>query len=68
MTDVLLQKLLKLAKTNTVVEKSEEDGDDYFNVYDWCDGQYDDAYYLGIETGEIKLARDILTQLEIDWK
>jgi len=68
MTEALIQKLLKLAKTMTVEEKSEEDGDEYFDLYVPCDGQLDDAYEIGIETGEIKLARDVLTQLGIDWK
>jgi hypothetical protein len=68
MNDALIQKLLKLAKTMTVEEKSEEDGDEYFDLYARCDDQLDDAYEIGIETGEIKLAREILDTLEIDWK
>ena len=68
MTEALIQKLLKLAKTMTVEEKSEEDGDEHFDLYVRCDGQLDDAYEIGIETGGIKLARDVLTQLGIDWK
>jgi hypothetical protein len=34
-----------------------------FNVYDWSGGNYDDAYSLGQDDGEISLARQLLEML-----
>jgi hypothetical protein len=68
MPDAIIQHLVELAKTPTCYEACEEDGDEYFDLYGRCDGQLDDAYEIGIETGEIKLAREILDDLGIDWK
>lgn len=36
---------------------TEEYTGDYFNVYDECGGNYDDAFQLGIKEGKIQLAR-----------
>ena len=36
-----------------------------FTIYDYSGGNYDDAYYGGYDDGEISLAREILTKLDI---
>lgn len=36
--------------------------DDDFNPYDYCGGNYDDAYYGGCEDGEAQLARRLLQE------
>jgi hypothetical protein len=39
-------------------DSSEDDED--FDLLGACGGNYDDAYYLGAEDGEISLARELL--------
>lgn len=65
MTDTMLQRLLKLAKTQTCCEAWEEDGDEY-NPGD--NGNFDDAFSDGSEYGEILLAREVLDNLGVEWK
>ena len=60
MTDALIQELLKLAKLNSTTAVSEE-----FRNLTWG---HPTAWHNGFEDGQIELARDILTQLGIDWK
>ena len=37
-----------------------QDDIDNFNPYESCGGNCDDCYYLGVEDGEIHLARHLL--------
>ncbi len=39
-----------------------------FMVDDYAGGNIDDAYYRGVDDGEISLARKVLGQLEISYK
>lgn len=55
----LLQRILnhvseKLSKGNPSVDDPE------FNVYDYCGGNYDDAYSVGVNAGEHYMAREIM--------
>jgi hypothetical protein len=50
----LIQSLIKTAKL--IPAASEED----FNAYDSSGGNFDDAYQIGVDDGEIYLARHIL--------
>jgi hypothetical protein len=59
-----IEKLKKLAKLKTCEENSEEE---YFNPSDWFGGNYDDAYAGGVTTGTIDMARQVLTELGIDF-
>lgn len=36
--------------------------DDY--IYDWCGGNIDDAYAMGVEDGKIQLARELLSKFK----
>jgi hypothetical protein len=38
-----------------------------FDPCDFSGGNFDDAYYMGTEDGEISLARDILSWLNIEY-
>jgi len=60
MNDALIQKLLKLAKLNSTAAVSED-----FRNLTWG---HPTPWHNGFEDGQIELARDILTQLGIDWK
>lgn len=40
---------------------------DDFNVYDYSGGNYDDAYLLGLDHGEIGLARLVLDNLGVKY-
>lgn len=52
----LKSKLEKLAKKETL-------GDNNCNAYEASGGNYDDAYGLGFDDGEVSLAREILKEL-----
>ena len=54
MEEQLKIKLISLARKKATTEN------DDFNAFDYSGGNYDDAYYLGAEDGEILLAREIL--------
>lgn len=51
--------LIKVAEKKTCRDISLEEGD-YFNIDDFAGGNIDDAYNLGLQDGEIELARRIL--------
>lgn len=64
MSDVI-DKIRALAETFAKQEMHSEgypEGD-YFNACDASGGNYDDAYYYGLEDGEIGMARAILDLL-----
>lgn len=56
----VLDKLVSLA------QKSTSDSTEDFDPSDG--GNFDDAYYMGTEDGEIYLAREVLTALGVDWR
>lgn len=41
--------------------------DKEFNAYDYCGGNYDDAWYGGVSDGETQLARKVLTNMGLTW-
>ena len=54
----LLEMLRKLAGDSADCDDSD------FNAMEWSGGNYDDAYSIGRDDGEILLARHILASLE----
>jgi hypothetical protein len=60
MNEVYITKLKIIA-----AKKAYADNPD-FDVYDYCGGNVDDAYQLGINDGEIFSARDSLIELNIE--
>lgn len=67
MTEEFIERLKKLARRKCWGDKFEEPNNDSY-VDDMAGGNVDDAYQGGLDTGETWLARDILTELKIDWK
>ena len=63
MNEEMIKRLKALAAEETLFE-----GDGGSNPYDASGGNYDDAYSLGVDDGEISLAREILMILKIPWK
>ena len=62
--DELTTLLKTLAGKQTAVEVALEDGEEYFSPYEASGGNFDDAYYMGTEDGQIQLARTVLAHLE----
>jgi hypothetical protein len=62
LTNELLQSLIKTAKL--IPAASDED----FNVYNSSGGNFDDAYQLGVDDGEIYMARNILDAVGVDYE
>jgi hypothetical protein len=56
--DLLIERL-KLSVKDTIPHEDEE-----FNAYDWCGGNFDDAYWQGVEAGEVEFAKGLLQFLE----
>ena len=50
-------------KLKVLAAKTAACDDEDFTAYDYCGGNYDDAYDVGSEDGEILLAREILADL-----
>lgn len=59
-----IEKLKAIAKKKTWEEKDKESGE-VFNPYEWCGGNFTDAYDGGVDTGEIEMARSVLKELGI---
>lgn len=57
----VIDNLIEIAKQ----EIPTDSGDD---VYDSFGGNFDDAYSVGYDVGQTRLARSILDDLEISWK
>lgn len=66
MDSVYIESLKKLAKTTCWQDRFDDPDNDSI-VYDWAGGNIDDAYQGGLEAGEILLAREVLSNLNIDW-
>lgn len=62
----LLSHLESLAKKNCWHDRLDEDSDAI--VDDFAGGNVDDAYWGGLDAGEILMAREVLTTLGIDWQ
>lgn len=63
------EKLISILKT-LAQKRSDYDylsDDDYFDPQDMSGGNFDDCYNMGIEEGNIQLAREILDELDIDY-
>ena len=58
---------LKTKLITTAERKANCDEKD-FCVYDYCDGNVDDAYYMGCEDADIFFAREILDSFGIKYK
>lgn len=65
--DVEIERLKKLASRPTCVEKAEKRGEDFIPE-DWAGGNFDDAYQLGCDDGDIEGARTLLDFCGITWK
>lgn len=61
-----IEKLKAIAKQKTWEDRDRESGE-HFIAYDWCGGNFDDAYSGGCQTGTIEMARQVLTELGIDF-
>jgi hypothetical protein len=62
MNEEMITKLKKIAARETWFE------DEDFNPMDFSGGNFDDAYYGGLEDGRVDLAREILTSMNIKWR
>jgi len=56
--EALKAKLQKVAAKATKTDDEDED----FNPCDWSGGNFDDAYNMGVDDGEIHFAREILAE------
>ena len=61
MTNEMIEKLKKTAAKTAWFDQED------FVVYDYSGSNVDDAYEAGVDDGEIQLAREILTSLNISW-
>jgi hypothetical protein len=66
LSPAFIETLKVIAKKKTWQDKDDENGE-YFNPYDWCGGNFNDAYEGGVVTGEIEMARTVLEELGIDF-
>lgn len=58
----IVEKLIERIR-NIASEKVVGDEDD-FNPQDYCGGNFDDAFQMGVETGEVWFARELLSIIE----
>jgi hypothetical protein len=64
MNERTIEKLKSIARSNCFYD----DDFEYRDINDYAAGNVDDAFILGVNAGEIILARGILRDLSIDWK
>lgn len=64
LSDDEIAALKKKARRETLYEGEDDDN----NIYDYCGGNYDDAYQFGLDDGEAFGARDILAKIGVDWE
>jgi hypothetical protein len=62
MNEVMIERLKKLARS-----KCYYDEDEYKIIEDYARGNIDDAFFIGEHAGEVMLAREVLTALDIKW-
>lgn len=65
MNEEFIQRLKKLAASDAWVDEL-GDGSDVI-IDDFAGGNVDDAFWGGLRSGEIQLAREILSELNIKW-
>lgn len=63
MNQDMIERLKQLAARDVWSDIDPED----FNPYEQSGGNYDDAYYAGVEAGETQLAREVLNSMGIEW-
>lgn len=63
MNKVMIEKLMKLARSECYYDDDAEDK----VIDDYAGGNIDDAFYCGEHAGEVMLARQVLTALNIEW-
>jgi len=72
MDQSIIDSLIETAKKKIILDEYDENGKssdgEFFNPYDIYGGQPDDAFYGGMENGEVQMARDLLDKMKIDWK
>lgn len=66
MNEEFITKLKKLAASDAWVDELDEEGSDV-TIDDFAGGNVDDAFWGGHRSGEIQLARDVLSELNIKW-
>lgn len=59
-----IEKLKKIAKGKTCEDNNTEE---FFDPSDWFGGNFDDAYAGGVNTGTVDMARQVLTELGIEF-
>lgn len=67
LSEEMIAKLKKLAASRCADETDEGEFNEDFIAYDWFGGNMDDAYAGGIRTGEIQMAREVLSAAGIGW-
>ena len=65
MNEEFIQRLKELAASDAWADEL-GDGSDVI-IDDFAGGNVDDAFWGGYESGEIQLAREILSELNIKW-
>lgn len=65
MNEQVIEKLKEIAESDSVFDSIHEDG--YFCVNDYAGGNMDDAFSLGLEEGEIELARKLLDMMNVEY-
>lgn len=63
MDENMIEKLKKLASAECYYDDESEDK----IIDDYAGGNVDDAFYIGERAGEVQLARQVLTALNIEW-
>ena len=68
LTSEFIDKLKALASKQTNDERATARGEEYFNVMDDSGGNFDDAYSMGTDDGEIYMARQVLDDIGVDYE
>jgi len=63
---LVLSKIEKVSKLETVEDEIDFDNGDYFVPSDHFGGNFDDVYFGGHETGRIEFARELMKMLTSD--
>lgn len=60
-----IDELLAISKEQTTSELADASDDyDYFDIQDWCAGNFDNAYEVGQNDGRVVMARDVIALLK----
>jgi hypothetical protein len=57
-----IKKLIDIASKKMASEQEE------FDAMDYSGGNFDDAYYMGTEDGEISMAREVLDMIGVEYE